>query len=81
MSESLPNITGETSFTGSNGFIKTGGKAEGVFARGTSYNTGASGAGGVANAIKFDASKDNTVFQVGAKVRPDSMSSAYLIKF
>lgn len=84
MSESLPNIKGSSNqFDPNGGWYQfgTGGAIYSVKAGKNGKTTGDSGSNFPWEIFSFDASRNSSVYQDNAKVRPDSFSSTYLIKF
>ena len=72
--ESLPNIMGsiyiDAAVTGPIGAFQVGNNPY-----------GGETSGGYSNNLIFDASLSSSVYQNGAKVRPDSLTCCYIIKY
>ena len=87
--ESLPNITGDVGMANNYGLMNNDnastGFYSGVFKQGKRTPSGgvswSTQMASTATNIGFDASLSSSVYQDGAKVRPDSLTCCYIIKY
>lgn len=82
IAESLPNITGKV-YGVSEELIMNGSKAEGAFEVFSSDEaaTFLENNPGLCGGFNLDASRSSSAYQDGAKVRPDSLTCCYIIKY
>ena len=81
VAESLPNIEGSASLDRLYGLVYQNSKLEGAFELGIGYGGISNGIEGAGYALNFNASNSSSTYQNGAKVRPDSLTCCYIIKY
>ena len=81
VAESLPNIKGSATLDNIYGLVYQNSRLEGVFELGIGYGGISNGTVGEGYALNFDASRSSSTYQDSAKVRPDSLTCCYIIKY
>ena len=78
--ESLPNIKGSIGRTGDDSLNQTNGAFEQTSTASAVLNAATPGSF-YAYVTNFNASRSSSAYQNGAKVRPDSLTCCYIIKY